>query len=54
MPTCERRSKCNHDLHATMLHRLGIDHAKLTGNRVGRDFRLTNVPGAVVKDKIAS
>ena len=38
-----------HDLHATMLHLLGIDHTKLTFNQVGRDFRLTDVHGSVVK-----
>jgi uncharacterized protein (DUF1501 family) len=40
-----------HDLHATMLHLLGIDHKKLTYKFQGRDFRLTDVHGNVV-DKI--
>ncbi len=34
-----------HDLHATMLHLLGIDHTKLTFKFLGRDFRLTDVHG---------
>ena len=42
-----------HDLHATMLHLLGIDHTKLTWNQVGRDFRLTDVHGSVVKEILA-
>lgn len=37
-----------HDLHATMLHLLGIDHTKLTYRYAGRDFRLTDVYGEVV------
>jgi len=39
-----------HDFHATMLHQLGIDHKKLTFRFQGRDFRLTDVHGNVVKD----
>lgn len=42
-----------HDLHATILHLLGIDHEKLTYRYSGRDFRLTDVHGNVVKDIIA-
>jgi hypothetical protein len=42
-----------HDLHATMLHLLGLDHKKLTYRYGGRDFRLTNVYGDVVHDIIA-
>ena len=42
-----------HDLHATMLHLLGLDHEKLTYRYAGRDFRLTDVHGRVVKDIIA-
>ncbi len=42
-----------HDLHATMLHLLGIDHEKLTYRYAGRDFRLTDVHGRVVKEIIA-
>ena len=38
-----------HDLHATMLHLLGIDHKRLTYRFQGRDFRLTDVRGEVVK-----
>jgi len=37
-----------HDLHATILHLLGIDHEKLTFKHAGRDFRLTDVHGRVV------
>jgi hypothetical protein len=39
-----------HDLHATVLHLLGIDHEKLTYRYAGRDFRLTDVYGDVVSD----
>jgi len=39
-----------HDLHATMLHLLGFDHEKLTFRYAGRDFRLTDVHGNVIKD----
>ena len=39
-----------HDLHATILHLMGIDHEKLTYRYSGRDFRLTDVHGVVVKD----
>ena len=39
-----------HDLHATALHLLGLDHEKLTYRYAGRDFRLTDVHGKVVKD----
>ena len=42
-----------HDLHATMLHLLGIDHARLTYRYQGRDFRLTDVAGKVVKGILA-
>lgn len=42
-----------HDLHATMLHLLGIDHERLTYRYAGRDFRLTDVHGHVVKEMIA-
>jgi uncharacterized protein (DUF1501 family) len=37
-----------HDLHATMLHLLGIDHLQLTYRFQGRDFRLTDISGEVV------
>jgi hypothetical protein len=39
-----------HDLHATILHLLGLDHEKLTFKYTGRDFRLTDVHGKVVKE----
>ena len=42
-----------HDLHATMLHLLGIDHMKLTFPYQGRNFRLTDVHGKVVKGVLA-
>jgi hypothetical protein len=43
-----------HDLHATILHQLGLDHERLTYNYAGRDFRLTDVHGHVVKDVIGA
>jgi uncharacterized protein (DUF1501 family) len=39
-----------HDLHATLLHLLGLDHEKLTYRHGGRDYRLTDVKGRVVRD----
>jgi hypothetical protein len=42
-----------HDLHATILHLLGFDHEKLTYRYAGRDFRLTDVKGEVVKEVLA-
>ena len=42
-----------HDLHATMLHLLGIDHTKLTFQFQGRDFRLTDVHGKVIDSLLA-
>jgi hypothetical protein len=42
-----------HDLHATILHLLGFDHEKLTYRHAGRDFRLTDVSGRVVKEVIS-
>lgn len=42
-----------HDLHATILHLLGLDHERLTFRHAGRDFRLTDVHGEVVHDIIA-
>jgi hypothetical protein len=42
-----------HDLHATVLHQMGIDHTQLTYRYSGRDFRLTDVHGRVVRDLIA-
>jgi hypothetical protein len=42
-----------HDLHATMLHLMGIDHTQLTYRYAGRDFRLTDVSGNVVRAILA-
>jgi len=42
-----------HDLHATILHLLGFDHTRLTYRYSGRDFRLTDVSGSVVKPILA-
>ena len=42
-----------HDLHATLLHLLGIDHERLTYRHAGRDFRLTDVHGHVAKEILA-
>ncbi len=42
-----------HDLHATMLHLLGLDHEALTYRYAGRDFRLTDVHGEIIRDIIA-
>ncbi len=42
-----------HDLHATLLHQLGLDHEKLTYRHDGRDYRLTDVHGDVVRDILA-
>jgi uncharacterized protein (DUF1501 family) len=42
-----------HDLHATMLHQLGLDHKRLTYRFQGRDYRLTDVHGEVVSDILA-
>ena len=39
-----------HDLHATILHLLGVDHERLTYRFAGRDFRLTDVHGRVVHE----
>src|SRR5688572_22417476 len=41
-----------HDLHATVLHLMGFDHEKLTYRHAGRDFRLTDVSGRVVKEVV--
>jgi uncharacterized protein (DUF1501 family) len=42
-----------HDLHATILHLLGFGHTRLTYRYAGRDFRLTDVHGEVVRDILA-
>lgn len=48
-------NKCEiHDLHATMLHLLGMDHERLTYRFSGRDMRLTDVHGVVVRDILRS
>jgi hypothetical protein len=43
----------NHDLHATVLHLMGLDHERLTFRYSGRDFRLTDVHGRVVREIMA-
>ena len=42
-----------HDLHATILHLMGLDHERLTYRYSGRDFRLTDVAGQVAHEIIA-
>ncbi len=42
-----------HDLHATILHLLGLDHRQLTWRHLGRDYRLTDVYGDVVREILA-
>jgi hypothetical protein len=42
-----------HDFHATLLHLMGLDHQRLTYRHAGRDFRLTDVHGNVVKEILA-
>jgi hypothetical protein len=42
-----------HDLHATMLHLLGFEHKRLTYRHEGRDYRLTDVHGKVVRGIMA-
>ena len=42
-----------HDLHATILHMMGFDHERLTYWHAGRDHRLTDVHGNVVRDVLA-
>lgn len=42
-----------HDLHATILHTLGLDHKRLTYRYAGRDFRLTDIHGEVVREILA-
>ena len=43
-----------HDLHATILHLMGLDHERLTFRHAGRDYRLTDVYGDVVSEIIRS
>jgi len=42
-----------HDLHATILHQLGLDHTRLTYRHAGRDYRLTDIYGDVVREILA-
>ena len=42
-----------HDIHATILHLMGLDHEQLTYRYAGRDFRLTDVSGRVVDEILA-
>ena len=42
-----------HDLHATMLHLMGIDHTRLTYRFSGRDMRLTDVHGHIIRDVLS-
>ena len=42
-----------HDLNATVLHLLGLDHERLTFKYQGREFRLTDVHGSVVRELLA-
>jgi hypothetical protein len=42
-----------HDIHATLLHQLGMDHTRLTYHYSGRDFRLTDIEGNVIREIIA-
>jgi uncharacterized protein (DUF1501 family) len=42
-----------HDLHATILHLLGLDHERLTYRHAGRDYRLTDVSGRIVHEILA-
>ena len=39
-----------HDIHATILHAMGLDHTRLTYRKNGRDFRLTDVAGNAVRE----
>src|SRR5439155_25847319 len=52
LKAAENRVSVN-DLHATILHLLGLDHKRLTYRYNGRDFRLTDVAGNVVKQVVA-
>ncbi|MEO1974237.1 MAG: DUF1501 domain-containing protein, partial [Pirellulaceae bacterium] len=42
-----------HDMHATVLHLMGLDHTRLTYRYGGRDFRLTDVFGRVIEEVLA-
>ncbi|MFP6769654.1 MAG: DUF1501 domain-containing protein, partial [Planctomycetaceae bacterium] len=52
MHSVEKRMSV-HDLHATILHQMGIDHLKLTYRYSGRDFRLTDVHGEIAHEILA-
>jgi len=52
-PTTSAGTPWKTDPHATIWHLLGFDHEKLTDRSAGRDFRLTDVPGDVVRELIA-
>jgi hypothetical protein len=41
-----------HDIHATILHQMGVDHERLTFRFGGRDVRLTDVHGRVIRDLV--
>ena len=51
--TCVEDKVTMPDFHATILHLLGLDHTRLTFRHAGRDYRLTDVHGAVVKEILA-
>ena len=51
--TTSPRTRFTHDLHATILHLMGIDHERLTFKYQGRQFRLTDVHGKIVHDVLA-
>ncbi len=53
IPDLARQGVHVHDLHATLLHQLGVDHRRLTFRHQGRDFRLTDVAGRVVHELLA-
>jgi hypothetical protein len=42
-----------HDIHATLLHLLGLEHTRLTFRFQGRDFRLTDVHGEIIRKMLA-
>jgi hypothetical protein len=42
-----------HDLHATLLHAMGVDHKRLTFRHEGRDYRLTDIAGNVIEPLLA-
>jgi hypothetical protein len=51
--TAEQGVMHTHDLHATILHLLGLDHERLTFRYAGRNFRLTDVAGEVAESIVA-